>query len=136
MILTNIVSLKEKQKEVQEITQRGNKYKQQIEELKQQLDKKQVNKNQEEITHGIIDEEEYEIIKQLKELKKKYKDDVSLIKNYKSEIIIIDKNIKQSKALLLQKFEDWFFKKYGITINDINNPLINQQSDYAESEGK
>eukprot|EP00825_Cyclidium_porcatum_P041245 TRINITY_DN5377_c0_g1_i5.p2 TRINITY_DN5377_c0_g1~~TRINITY_DN5377_c0_g1_i5.p2 ORF type:complete len:105 (-),score=36.10 TRINITY_DN5377_c0_g1_i5:165-479(-) len=69
-------------------------------------------------------------------IRDRYKDDVESIKKLKTDIQNIDRDIKSSKIQLLQKFEEWFFKKYGITINDINNPLINQQSDYAESEGK
>ena len=30
---------------------------------------------------------------------------------------------------MIQKFEEWFFKRYGISIADLDNPLINQNDD-------
>ena len=45
----------------------------QIEVLKQNIDRKQKGKAQEEIDRGIIDEEEFTFIKDLKNTKKKYK---------------------------------------------------------------
>lgn len=38
------------------------------------------------------------------------------------------------KNMLLVKFEEWFEKKYGISINDIDNPLINEPSEENISE--
>ncbi|CAK90109.1 unnamed protein product (macronuclear) [Paramecium tetraurelia] len=90
---------------------------------------KQQNKNQEEIAQGIIDEEEYQILKELKDLKKSLKQNQSNIKTLKSEINELDQNIVQSKQLLVQKFEEHFLKKYGLTLQDINNPLVNQKEE-------
>lgn len=27
---------------------------------------------------------------------------------------------------MIQKFEEWFFKRYGISVADLENPLLNQ----------
>jgi hypothetical protein len=62
---------------------------------KDYLKKKQEGKNQEEIQQGIIDEEEFGIIKELKEFKKEYKTNVEKIKNLKSTIVLIEQNIHQ-----------------------------------------
>ncbi len=35
---------------------------------------------------------------------------------------------------MIQKFEEWFFKRYGISIADLENPLINQTDDLAEED--
>jgi len=43
-----------------------------------------------EIANFIIDEEEFDLIKQIKELKKEYKEGASKIKDLKSEIIVTD----------------------------------------------
>lgn len=33
---------------------------------------------------------------------------------------------------MIFKFEEWFSKKYGISINDVDNPLINQPSEAGD----
>lgn len=38
----------------------------------------------------------------------------------------MDKNVTALKTTMIQKFESWFFKRYGISIADLDNPLINQ----------
>jgi kinesin family protein 6/9 len=38
---------------------------------------------------------------------------------------------------MIQKFEEWFFKRYGISVADLENPLLNQNDqddDKAEVE--
>ncbi|KAL4442793.1 hypothetical protein ABPG74_010682 [Tetrahymena malaccensis] len=135
-IVKNIDALKEKKEEIKQVTNLCNDIKNEIENLKLKLDKKQANKNQEEILQGIIDEEEYEIMQQLKEKKKYYKQYAQQVKDLKSTIIIIDQNIIHTKNVLLNKFEEWFQKKYGISVNDIENPLINQPSEENITDNK
>ncbi len=80
----------------------------------------------------------------MKELKREYKSSSEKIKVLKSAIILIEQNIQQvafffslkikkkliqCKNLLFSEFEKWFRKKYGISINDLDNPLINNKSD-------
>ncbi|KRX04254.1 P-loop containing nucleoside triphosphate hydrolase [Pseudocohnilembus persalinus] len=133
-ILTNISTLKQKKQEINQLTVLCTQIKQSIEDLKDQLDRKQANKNQEEIAHGIIDEDEFEIIKQLKIQKREYKDQASQIRELKSDIIVIDQTIINAKTQFLTKFEEWFQKRYGITVDDIDNPLINQPSDAGDAK--
>lgn len=48
----------------------------------------------------------------------------------------MDKNITSLKTALIQKFEEWFFRRYGISVADLENPLLNQndQDDKEEAE--
>lgn len=48
----------------------------------------------------------------------------------------LDKNITSLKTALIQKFEEWFFRRYGISVADLENPLLNQndQEDKEETE--
>lgn len=48
------------------------------------------------------------------------------IKMLRNEIIELDKNITSLKTNMIQKFEEWFFKRYGISVSDLENPLLNQ----------
>lgn len=52
----------------------------------------------------------------------------------RNTIIEIDQTLTSLKTSLLQKFEQWFTKKYGIAISDIENPLINQKNEDDEVE--
>ena len=74
-----------------------------IEMKKDDLKKKQDGKNQEEIQQGIIDEEEFGIIKEIKEFKKEYKANADKIKTLKSTISLIEQNIHQVLNLLKKK---------------------------------
>jgi len=39
----------------------------------------------------------------------------------------LDNNITLMKKALIQGFEAWFFKRYGISVADLDNPLLNEQ---------
>ena len=54
----------------------------------------------------------------------------------RNEIIELDKNITSLKTALIQKFQEWFFKRYGISVADLQNPLINEndQDQLEENE--
>ena len=103
--------------------------KSEIEETGQKLNEKEESKTPEEINQGIIDEEEFGLLKKKKELKRQYKQELEKIKTLRSSLIEIDSNITSLKTSLLQKFEQWFFKRYGIYISDLENPLINKKED-------
>ena len=46
----------------------------------------------------------------------------------------MDKNVTTLKTTMIQKFEAWFFKRYGISISDLDNPLINQNEGDEEKD--
>lgn len=35
---------------------------------------------------------------------------------------------------MIQKFEAWFFKRYGISVQDLDNPLLNQNDENEQQE--
>lgn len=87
---------------------------------------KEDNKTQEEINKNIIDEEEFELIKAKKISKRDYKNQVERVKALRNDIVELDKNITSLKTSLIQNFQAWFFKRYGISVADLENPLLNQ----------
>lgn len=133
-ITENFNNLQQRKQEIKEITQQAQQVKQQIDISKEKFDKKQEFKNQEEIQKGIIDEEEFEIIKEIKQQKKDYKQLFEQIKNMKLECQMIENNIQQNKLNLLREFERFFQKKYGLSIHDLNNPDINNKNDDYQIE--
>lgn len=95
------------------------------------MHQKEETKTPEEIAKNIIDEEEFELIKEKKVCKRDYKLQLEKIKLLRNDIIELDKNITTLKTTMIQKFEEWFFKRYGISVADLENPLLNQ-NDHEE----
>lgn len=56
----------------------------------------------------IIDEEELIMLKDLKDLKREYRDQYSNLKGLKSDLLSLQKNIDASKEQLIFKFEQWY----------------------------
>lgn len=73
MLLITQDKLRKQKQEIKQTAKDLMDIKIQIEVLKQNIDRKQKGKAQEEIDRGIIDEEEFTFIKDLKNTKKKYK---------------------------------------------------------------
>lgn len=65
-------------------------------------------------------------MKEKKLCKRDYKLEVQKIKQLRGEIIELDKNVTSLKTTLIQKFQAWFFKRYGISVQDLDNPLLNE----------
>lgn len=105
-----------------------------MDELSAALRIKEEAKTQEELMKNIIDEEEFEMLKEKKLCKRDYKLEVEKIKQIRHEIIDLDKNVTVLKTNMIQKFEAWFFKRYGISIADLDNPLINQNEGEDERD--
>lgn len=107
-----------------------------LEDINARIHQKEENKTQEELAKNIIDEEEFELIKQKKLCKRDYKLELEKIKALRNDIVELDKNITSLKTALIQKFEEWFFRRYGISVADLENPLLNQndQEDKEEAE--
>ena len=72
------------------------------------------------------------MMKEKKKCKRDYKLDVEKIKQIRNDIIELDKNVTSLKTNMIQKFESWFFKRYGITVADLDNPLLNQNENNDE----
>ena len=66
----------------------------------------------------IIDEEEYKLIDELKDLKISYKENSDKFKHTKAEIAIHKHNLDVLKVKFVETFETWFQRKYGIKIED------------------
>lgn len=72
------------------------------------------------------------MMKEKKISKRDYKLEVEKIKQLRNDIIELDKNVTSLKTTMIQKFEAWFFKRYGITVADLDNPLLNQNENADE----
>lgn len=117
-ILENRKDLKEKMLKLKQLENEINIQKSEVDKLKEQLDKKREALKAEGETMGdVIDEEEFAIIKKLKEHKKIYKQCYDEHKSIKSDVIVIKKNIDQLKQQLILSFDDWYDKTYGPYLN-------------------
>jgi hypothetical protein len=67
---------------------------------------------------NVIDEEEFKIIDEMKQLKNLYKENVDKFKYSKTEISIMKNNLDVLKVKYVDTFEGWFYKKYGVRIEE------------------
>lgn len=70
---------------------------------------------------NVIDEEECRMINDLKEIKDVYKEVLEKFKNSKIEITTIKGNLEVLKIKYVENFENWFFEKYGIRVQEHND---------------
>lgn len=114
-IRQNRIDLKAKKKEMEQLKEVCNKAKKEIDTLKGKLD----NKNEEkqkyielEEEEDVIDEEEFNMLKQLKDYKKLYRENFDKFKQLKGDIFYIQSCIDQLKEQLIFKFEVWFDENF------------------------
>ena len=100
--------------------------KNEIGKLKDKFDKKQLVKNQENLENEPIDEEEFTVIRQLKECKKNHRNLLEKMRIVKSTIHQLELNIKNNKILLVKKFDEFLQKKYNMKLED---PKVHHMSD-------
>eukprot|EP01022_Parablepharisma_sp_SALTPOND_P024934 TRINITY_DN562_c0_g1_i1.p25 TRINITY_DN562_c0_g1~~TRINITY_DN562_c0_g1_i1.p25 ORF type:complete len:235 (+),score=57.25 TRINITY_DN562_c0_g1_i1:25798-26502(+) len=113
-ILSNRKDLKEKTSKMKMLEREINNRKREIDRLKEQLDKKrELLRAEGEAAGDVIDEEEFAIIKELKDHKKVYKQNYDEYHAMKSDVLIIKQNIDQLKQQLILSFDDWYDKTYG-----------------------
>ncbi len=118
IIQTN-TDLKAKKDEAKKLGEEGNKLKEQIDKIKTALNEKQQNKlNLADEMTNVIDDEECKLIDELKDVRSHYKDTVDKFKNVKVEINEMKNNLDMLKVKYVDSFENWFFKKYKVTIQE------------------
>mmetsp|Transcript_16671 Transcript_16671/g.52277 ORF Transcript_16671/g.52277 Transcript_16671/m.52277 type:complete len:170 (+) Transcript_16671:206-715(+) len=95
----------------------ANTRKREIDEAKERLEKKQADKQREGAggrgDEELIDEEEYALIKSLKDTKQQYREAFEKHRCLKMDVLQIEHLMQQCKAKLVQAFEDWFEQRYG-----------------------
>ena len=118
-IIRNSDDLKIKKTEAKELLESCNNLKHNIENLKERLTEKKFNKlNLGDDHANIIDEEECKMIDDLKLMKLNYKDNLDKFKASKSEITIIKNNLDLYKVKYVETFENWFLKRYNVSVED------------------
>jgi hypothetical protein len=118
-IFQNSEDLKKRKFEAKHYLEQCNVYKTKIDNLKVTLNEKKLNKLSlgDEMTE-LIDEEGYKLIDELKGVKESYKDNLDKFKFAKSEINVLKNNLDLLKVKYVESFESWFYKKYGIRVEE------------------
>jgi len=83
----------------------------------------------------VIDEEEFELISQLKSLKQTYRSDYNELRNVKSEVEYCEKLVKQCRERLVREFDNWYNEMFlndgeilSNTVNNNRNIMISNTS--------
>jgi len=110
----NRAELKDKRAEMRDALLLANSKKKEIDEAKERLSRKQADKVQSAQTdEDLIDEEEYALIKSLKETKQQYREAFEKHGKLKMEVIQTEHLMQQCKAKLVSGFEEYYEQKYG-----------------------
>jgi len=118
-IIQNSEDIKKRKAEAKVYLEQCNIFKNKVEALKSTLNEKKLNKLSigDEMT-DLIDEEGYKLIDELKGVKEGYKENLDKFKFSKSEINMLKNNLDLLKVKYVESFENWFFKKYGIKLEE------------------
>ena len=111
--------LKEKKTEAKDLLEKGNVLKDKLKEIKTLLnDKKQNKLNLADEMTNVIDDEECKLIDELKQVRNEYKDVVDNFNAAKLEISKLKDDMNNMKIEYVENFEEWFYKKYGLRIEE------------------
>ena len=118
-IINTTTELKKLKDEARNLGQEGNKFKEQIDNINAALKNKQQNKlNLADEMTNVIDDEECKLIDQLKDIRKNYKETVDKFKQTKVQINELKNNLDLLKIKYVDSFENWFYKKYHIRVEE------------------
>ena len=118
-IINTTTELKRLKDEARTLGEEGNKFKGQIDNIQATLKNKQQNKlNLADEMTNVIDDEECKLIDQLKDIRKNYKETVEKFKQTKVQINELKNNLDLLKIKYVDNFENWFFKKYHIRVEE------------------
>ena len=118
-IINTTTDLKKLKDEARALGEEGNKFKEQIDSIQAALKNKQQNKlNLADEMTNVIDDEECKLIDQLKDIRKNYKETVEKFKQTKVQINELKNNLDLLKIKYVDNFENWFFKKYHIRVEE------------------
>lgn len=114
-IRDNRSDLRKKKEEMTKVKEVCNKSKKEIDSLKQKLEEKNEEKQKSlelDVEEDVIDEEEYNMLRQMKEFKKVYRDNFDRYKVLKGDAFFIQNSIDQLKEQLIYKFEVWYDENF------------------------
>ena len=118
-IINTTTELKKLKDNARALGEEGNKFKEQIDNIQAALKNKQQNKlNLADEMTNVIDDEECKLIDQLKDLRKNYKETVEKFKQTKVQINELKNNLDLLKIKYVDSFENWFFRKYHIRVEE------------------
>ena len=118
-IINTTTELKKLKDEARTLGEEGNKFKEKIDNIQSSLKNKQQNKlNLADEMTNVIDDEECKLIDQLKDIRKNYKETVEKFKQTKVQINELKNNLDLLKIKYVDSFENWFFKKYHIRVEE------------------
>jgi len=117
--------LKAKRVDAKESLVLANNKKRLIDEGKDRLSRKRTDREVD-TSHDeeLIDEEEYAIIQNLKDLKQQYRDAFENHRIVKMDVNHIEHNMQQTKMKLVSAFESWYDEKYGHIAKELTSDIM------------
>lgn len=125
--------LRERRAAAKEALVTANSKKRLIDEAKDRLARKQSEKAADAAgDEELIDEEEYALIKNLKDLKQQYRDAFEQHRVLKMDVSHIEHAMQSCKLKLVQAFEGWYDDKYGHLANAATTDIMAEREKQGE----
>jgi len=123
IFVENKKCLNDKKKTAREVALIVNQTKKQMDQIKNDLDQRRAEKIAEEgsAADNVYDEDEFNLLTSLKELKKTYKDNYNELKATESDISYCQKLVEQARLRLVSEFDMWFTESF-IQMGDQTRP--------------
>lgn len=128
-IQKNISDSKQQKAAYKDLSDQLENLKSEYNKLQERFDKKQIMNQGVEVDKEPVDDEEFLLIKQIKDCKKNHKNLMEKLRIIKSTIHQLDLNVKNNKILLVKKFEDHLMKKYNMKLDETKASKMNGQMD-------
>ena len=76
------------------------------------------------------------MLRELKDLKKEYRENFAKLKEYKADIQVIAQNVNTSKEQMIIKFEQWYQEEFDIPVDKIgiSQPIDTELQDEARAQ--
>mmetsp|Transcript_57493 Transcript_57493/g.163267 ORF Transcript_57493/g.163267 Transcript_57493/m.163267 type:complete len:229 (+) Transcript_57493:1-687(+) len=131
----NKAELKERRSEMRDAMNAANARKREIDEAKERHARKQADKGPEgSRDEELIDEEEYALIKNLKDTKQQYREAYEKHRAVKMDVLQMEHLMQQCKAKLVQAFEEWYDQRYGHLLRAAEAPAGDAAERYDPQE--
>lgn len=114
----HVNEMSEKKAKLKETLETVNDCSRKLAAAKETLQRKRSEKKQDETQsleqeQELIDEEEYALLKEVKDMKLKYRSAFIEQKELRTQILAVEQNIRVNKQQLVRAFEEWYGKKYA-----------------------
>jgi kinesin family protein 6/9 len=108
------IALRDRKKQLRDVSVQVNDYKLRIDELRLTLEQKVQDREAYGEPGEVVDEEEFHLLHELREIKQKYRTAYESMQEFKTARDYEERMLEQARSKLLLDFETWYSRAYGV----------------------